>query len=150
MFENHETGKYVMTQEDEDVVRIVIDIFNEAFGSFDLPACIAIIDSDGLALVTAGLCPELGLFEGQMASIVTSFETLKAQFTTSFNDDLNLFTLEFENQAFYVDDLKTGAGLYLVAHSENNSLLLKARPFLANIVEKIEMMFNIQEGGDED
>ncbi|MHA2364370.1 MAG: hypothetical protein ACXAC7_10465 [Candidatus Hodarchaeales archaeon] len=136
--------------EAEDIISIVIDIFNQSFSQIDLPACIAIVDTDGFTLVTTGLCPEMGLFEGQIATAVASFESLKERFLTSFNESLNLITLEFDDQAFYMDDLhKSGADLYLVAQCSSINLLVKARPFLTSIVQKIELMFTIQANGAE-
>ena len=41
-----------MSIESDDPIQVIIAIFNEAFSSFDFPACIGIVDSDGLALVT--------------------------------------------------------------------------------------------------
>ena len=139
-----------MSFESEDPIQVIIAIFNEAFSSFDLPACIGIVDSDGLSLVTSGTCPDLALFEGQLASLIDTFESIRDRFTQSFEDDLNLMMLEFGKNTFYLDNLMhTNIGhqddkvLYLVAQSDQKNLLQKARPFLVSIVNKIEMMFNL-------
>lgn len=139
-----------MSDESEEPMQIVIKIFNEAFSSFDLPACIGIVDSDGLSLVTSGTCPDIALFEGQLASLIETFESVHDRFKQSFEDDLNLMMLEFGKNTFYLDNLMhTSIGqadnrvLYLVAQSDQKDLLQKARPFLVSIVNKIEMMFNL-------
>ena len=139
-----------MSFESEDPIQVIIAIFNEAFSSFDLPACIGIVDSDGLSLVTSGTCPDLALFEGQLASLIDTFESIRDRFKQSFEDDLNLMMLEFGKNTFYLDNLMhTNIGhqdekvLYLVAQSDQKNLLQKARPFLVSIVNKIEMMFNL-------
>ena len=138
--------------EDQDIIRIVINIFNQVFETFDLPACIGIIDGQtGLVITQNGNCPEIDLFEGQIASLLQAFESLKVRFESSFDETLNLLTLEFYDLAFYVDNLKnTGSDteLYLIAQSSSPSLLSKARPFLASIVQKIEMMFQVSESED--
>ena len=148
MFYNCE---YFMSDDenDDDVIRIVIDVFNQVFNDFNLPACICIVDGQtGLVITHTGEdCPSSELFEGQIASVLQAFEALKARFETSFNEKLNLFTLEFYGSAYYVDNLKTkgGAELYLIARSSYAELLSKARPFLTNIVQQIEMMFQVTE-----
>jgi len=142
-----------MSKEEEDPIRIIISIFTEAFQTFDLPACIGIVDSDGLALVTSGNCPDISLFEGQLASLIDTFETIRDRFKQSFADDLNLMMLEFGKTTFYLDNLlqsnidlgESHSSLYLVAQSDQKDLLLKARPFLVSIVHKIEMMFQISQ-----
>ena len=141
-----------MSFESDDPIQVIIAIFNEAFSSFDLPACIGIVDSDGLSLVTSGTCPDLALFEGQLASLIDTFESIRDRFKQSFEDDLNLIMLEFGKNTFYLDNLMhTNIGhqddrnLYLVAQSDQKNLLQKARPFLVSIVNKIEMMFNLSQ-----
>ncbi len=139
-----------MSFNSDDPIQVIIAIFNEAFSAFDLPACIGIVDSDGLALVTSGTCPDIALFEGQLASLIDTFESIKDRFKQSFEDDLNLMMLEFGKNTFYLDNLMhTNIGheddkvLYLVAQSDQKDLIQKARPFLVSIVNKIEMMFNL-------
>lgn len=139
-----------MSLDSDDPIQVIIAIFNEAFSTFDLPACIGIVDSDGLSLVTSGTCPDLALFEGQLASLIDTFESIKGRFKQSFDEDLNLMMLEFDQNTFYLDNLmhtNIGQGddrvLYLVAQSDQKDLLQKARPFLVSIVNKIEMMFNL-------
>lgn len=131
----------------DDVIRIVIDVFNQVFDTFNLPACICIVDGrTGLVITQNGNdCPSIDLFEGQIASVLQAFEALKTRFETSFNEKLNLITLEFYGSAYYVDNLQTkgGAELYLIARSSYAELLSKARPFLTNIVQQIEMMFQV-------
>ena len=101
-------------------------------------------------MVTSGNCPDITLFEGQLASLIDTFESIKSRFKQSFEDDLNLMMLEFGKNTFYLDNLMhTNIGhtddkvLYLVAQSEEKDLIMKARPFLVSIVHKIEMMFNL-------
>lgn len=139
-----------MSFDSDDPIQVIIAIFNEAFTAFDLPACIGIVDSDGLSLVTSGNCPDLALFEGQLASLIDTFESIKGRFLQSFDEDLNLMMLEFGKNTFYLDNLlHTNIGqaddrvLYLVAQSDQKDLIMKARPFLVSIVNKIEMMFNL-------
>lgn len=139
-----------MSFDSDDPIQVIIAIFNEAFTAFDLPACIGIVDSDGLSLVTSGNCPDITLFEGQLASLIDTFESIKGRFQQSFDEDLNLMMLEFGKNTFYLDNLMhTNIGheddrvLYLVAQSGEKDLIMKARPFLVSIVNKIEMMFNL-------
>lgn len=139
-----------MSFDSDDPIQVIIAIFNEAFSSFDLPACIGIVDSDGLALVTSGNCPDITLFEGQLATLIETFEMIRGRFKKSFEDELNLMMLEFGKNTFYLDNLMhTNVGhendkvLYLVAQSDQKDLLQKARPFLVSIVNKIEMMFHL-------
>ena len=139
-----------MSIESDDPIQVIIAIFNEAFSAFDLPACIGIVDSDGLALVTSGTCPDITTFEGQLATLIDTFESIRQRFSQSFEDELNLIMLEFGKNTFYLDNLMhTNIGqasdkvLYLVAQSDQKDLLQKARPFLVSIVNKIEMMFNL-------
>jgi hypothetical protein len=138
-----------MSIESDEPIQVIIQIFNEAFSSFDLPACIGIVDSDGFALVTSGNCPDITLFEGQLASLIDTFETIRERFKR-FEDDLNLMMLEFGKNTYYLDNLlQTNVGsanetiLYLVAQSDQKDLLQKARPFLVSIVNKIEQMFHL-------
>ena len=142
-----------MSEEEEDPIKVIISIFTEAFETFDLPACIGIVDSDGFSLVTSGKCPDMNLFEGQLASLIDTFETIRGRFTQSFSDDLDLMMLSFGNSTFYIDNLLNSAisgtdHLYLVAQSQDRDLILNARPFLTSIVEKIELMFTISQQND--
>ena len=141
-----------MVQEEEDPIKVVMAIFQEAFETFDLPACIGIVDSDGLSLVTSGKCPDIDLFEGQLASLIDTFESIRDRFSKSFAEDLDSMMLDFGKNTFYIDNLLNSAvqgttnHLYLVAQSEQKDLLVNARPFLMSIVEKIEMMFSLSKG----
>ena len=136
-------------EEEKDIIRIVMNIFNEVFDSFDLPACIGIVDGQsGLVISQNGDCPDIDLFQGQLASLLQAFENLKGRFESSFNETLDLITIEFMGLAFYVDNLQgtpADTDLFLIAQSSSPSLLLKARPFLRSIVQKIEMMFQVSE-----
>jgi hypothetical protein len=141
---------------EEDPIQIIISIFKEAFETFELPACIGIVDNEGLSLVTTGECPDIDLFEGQLASLIDTFENIRNRFTASFSDDLELMILEFGNNTFYIDNLlnstidsKNTSQLYLVAQSVHGDLILNARPFLTSIVKKIELMFSIAQEGSE-
>ena len=143
-----------MSDEKEDPIQVIISIFKEAFETFELPACIGIVDSEGQSLVTTGDCPDLDLFEGQLASLIETFENIKHRFEQSFGDDLDLMILEFGNTTFYIDNLLhtsiegESGQLYLVAQSIHGDLILNARPFLTSIVQKIEMMFTIAKNGE--
>ena len=143
--------------EEEDPIQVIISIFKEAFETFELPACIGIVDSQGQSLVTTGDCPDIDLFEGQLASLIDTFETIRSRFHASFSDDLDLMILEFGKNTFYIDNLSNTSleegdtsQLYLVAQSVHGDLILNARPFLTSIVQKIELMFTIAQEGDKE
>ena len=134
-----------MSDQEDDVIRVISSIFTEIFATFDLPVCIGIIDGQtGLVITSEGDCPDIGLFEGQCASLIQTFVGVQTRFEASFGETLNLITIEFSGLAYYVDNLvNTGANLFLIAQSSFPDLLNKARPFLLNIVNKIEMMFEV-------
>ena len=138
-------GLDMSEEEDPDVIRIVSSIFTEIFATFDLPVCIGIIDGQtGRVITQEGDCPDIGLFEGQCASLIQAFGEVQSRFESSFGETLNLITIEFLGLAYYVDNLlNTRANLFLIAQSSFPDLLNKARPFLVNIVQKIELMFEV-------
>ena len=133
-----------MATNSEDIVKIVSDAFVSAFESqFDLPVCIALVDSNGLALHAVGHCPNLEFFEGILGSLITAFESLRTQTNKSFGAKPDSITVEFdENYTYYVDDIKR-TELYFVARTDT-SLVYKLQPALKGIVKKIEDIILLQ------
>lgn len=128
-----------MPDEEKEPIQIISEIFQDLP---DLPVCIGIVDEEGLVLVHAGDCYDIGLFQAHLAILIEAFEALKPKVTDYIPGNLNLITLEFDNDSFYLDDLTgTGVNLYLVAHSHSSELLQRAIPLIRSIVNKIEQMF---------
>ena len=132
--------------ENADTVSIVIDTFNTAFENFELPACIAITDSEGLVLHTVGNCPDLEFLEGMLAGFIISFEQLKNQVNVSFKEDTKAIAIDFGENAYYIHSI-INTELFLVARSSGN-LLWRAIPFLKGICDTLDQLNVIIEKED--
>ena len=117
--------------ENADTVSIVIETFDTAFENFDLPACIAITDSEGLVLHTVGNCPDLAFLEGILAGFITAYDQMKAQLNQSFKENPKAIAIDFADNGYYIYSIEN-TNLFLVARSGGN-LLWRAIPFLKGI-----------------
>ncbi|MHA1991144.1 MAG: hypothetical protein ACW981_17435 [Candidatus Hodarchaeales archaeon] len=116
---------------DTDTVSIVIETFNTAFENFDLPACIALTDSEGLALHTVGNCPDLSFLEGILAGFITAFDQMKTQINQSFKENPRGIAIDFADNGYYIYSIQN-TELFLVARSSED-LIWRAIPFLKGI-----------------
>ena len=134
MNENDNSNEF----ENADTVSIVIDTFNSAFENFELPACIAITDSEGLVLHSVGNCPDLAFLEGILAGFIISFDQLKNQVNSSFKEDPRGIAIDFGDNAYYIYSI-LNTKLFLVAKSSEN-LLWRAIPFLKGICQTLDQI----------
>lgn len=117
--------------ENTDTVAIVIETFDTAFENFELPACIALTDSEGLVLHTVGNCPDLSFLEGILAGFISAYDQMKKQLNQSFKEDPRAIAIDFADNAYYIYSIQN-TNLFLVARSSEN-LLWRAIPFLKGI-----------------
>ena len=114
----------------------IIKIFNSVFSGIDLPACISLVDSDGLLIYNVGECADQWSLESMFSYLIMSYESTreKLKLTDEFLDSLVVAT---KRKVYYVDDLSGELNLYMIIQTSPN-LMNKVLPFLKNIVTSVE------------
>ncbi len=114
----------------------IIKIFNSVFSGIDLPACISLVDSDGLLIYSVGECADQWSLESMFSYLIMSFESTreKLKLTDEFLDSLVVAT---KIKVYYVDDISGELDLYMIIQTSPN-LMNKVLPFLKNIVTSVE------------
>ena len=114
----------------------IIKIFDSVFSGIDLPACISLVDADGLLIYSVGECEDQWVLESMFSYLIMSFESTreKLKLTDEFLDSLVVST---KKKVFYVDDISGKFDLYMILQTSPN-LMNKVLPFLKNIVTSVE------------
>ena len=114
----------------------IIQIFNSVFSGIDLPACISLVDSDGLLIYSVGECEDQWVLESMFSYLIMSYESTreKLKLTDEYLDSLVVST---KKKVFYVDDITGKFDLYMILQTSPN-LMNKVLPFLKNIVTSVE------------
>ncbi len=117
----------------------IIKIFNSVFGGIDLPACISLVDNNGLLIYSVGECADQWVLESLFSYLIMSFELTqdKLKLTSEHLDSLVVTT---KRKVFYIDDISGELDLYIIIQT-NPDLMNKVLPFLKNIVTSVEKNF---------
>lgn len=114
----------------------VIATLENTFSGMDLPACISLVDSDGLVVYSVGACEEQWILESLNAHLIMSFESTLEKLIM-LDEVLDSLVISAGNKVFYVNDLRGGQGLYIIVQT-SPSLMNKVLPFLKNVVDAME------------
>jgi hypothetical protein len=115
----------------------VISVIEEAFGDIDIPACISLVDTDGLIIHSIGsTCGDQIFLESLNAHLIMSFE-LTMEKLLALNEILDSLVVHTGEKVFYIDDIRGREGLFIIVES-NPNLMNKVLPFLKNFVQSIE------------
>jgi len=114
----------------------VISVMEEAFGGMDLPACISLVDSDGLVVYNIGACEDQLILESLNAYLIMAFENTLEQLLI-LNEVLDSLVINTGKKVFYVDDLRGGHNMFIIVQT-SPELMNKVLPFLKNVVNTFE------------
>ncbi len=114
----------------------IIKIFNSVFSGIDLPACISLVDNDGLLIYTVGECADQWFLESMFSYLIMSFESTREKLKLT-NEDLDSLVVTTKEKVFSVDDISGKFDLYMIIQTSPN-LMSKVLPFLKNIVTSVE------------
>jgi hypothetical protein len=114
----------------------VIAVMEEAFGGMDLPACISLVDSDGLVIYNIGSCDDQLILESLNAYLIMSFEKTMEQLIV-LSEVLDSLVINTGNKVFYVDDLRGGQNMFIIVQT-SPELMNRVLPFLKSVVSTIE------------
>ena len=114
----------------------IIKIFDSVFSGIDLPACISLVDNNGLLIYSVGECADQWVLESLFSYLIMSFELTqdKLKLTSEHLDSLVVTT---ERKVFYIDDISGELDLYIIIQTSPD-LMNKVLPFLKNIVTSVE------------
>ena len=114
----------------------IIKIFNSVFSGIDLPACISLVDSDGLLIYSVGECEDQWVLESLFSYLIMSYESTREKLKLT-DENLDSLVVSTKKKVFYVDDISGNFDLYMILQTSPN-LMNKVLPFLKNIVTSVE------------
>ena len=117
----------------------IIEIFNSVFSGIDLPACISLVDNNGLVIYSVGECADQWLLESLFSYLIMSFELTRDKLKLT-REKLDSLVVTTERKVFYIDDISGTLGLYMIIQT-NPDLMNRVLPFLKNIVSSVEENF---------
>ncbi|MFW9854873.1 MAG: hypothetical protein ACFFFG_07415 [Candidatus Thorarchaeota archaeon] len=117
----------------------LIAVMEEALSGMELPACISLVDTDGLVVYSVGDCLETILLESFNAHAIMSFESTMTELL-GLNEVLDYQILNTGDLSIYIDDLRGSQGLYIIVHTAP-AVMTKILPFLKSFVTTVEAAF---------
>jgi len=117
----------------------IIKIFNNVFSGIDLPACISLVDNDGLLIYSVGECADQWVLESLFSYLIMSFELTREKLKLA-DEHLDSLVVTTERRVFYIDDISGNFDLYMIIQTSPD-LMNKVLPFLKNIVTSVEKNF---------
>jgi len=117
----------------------IIEIFNSVFSGIDLPACISLVDNNGLLIYSVGECADQWILESLFSYLIMSFELTRDKLKLT-REKLDSLVVTTERKVFYIDDISGTLGLYMIIQT-NPDLMNRVLPFLKNIVSSVEENF---------
>ena len=114
----------------------IIKIFNSVFSGIDLPACISLVDHNGLLIYTVGECADQWSLESLFSYLIMSFELTRDKLKLT-DENLDSLVVTTKTKVFYIDDISGKFDLYMIIQTSPN-LMNKVLPFLKNIVTSVE------------
>ena len=117
----------------------IIEIFNSVFSGIDLPACISLVDNNGLLIYSVGECADQWILESLFSYLIMSFELTRDKLKLT-SEKLDSLVVTTERKVFYIDDISGTLGLYMIIQT-NPDLMNRVLPFLKNIVSSVEENF---------
>ncbi len=115
----------------------LILMIEEVLGGINLPACISLVDNDGLIIHSVGECVDQWLLENLNAHLIMSYESTMEKLK-GLNEVLDSLVIHTGDKVFYVDDIRGVGGLFIIVQT-SSELMDKVLPFLKNFVKKFEM-----------
>ncbi|MFW9854536.1 MAG: hypothetical protein ACFFFG_05730 [Candidatus Thorarchaeota archaeon] len=117
----------------------LVAVMEEALSGMELPACISLVDSDGLVVYSIGNCLETVILESFNAYLIMSFESTTSKLE-SMNEILDYQILNTGDKSIYVDDLRGSEGLFIIVQA-GPAVMTKILPFLKSFVSTVESAF---------
>ena len=114
----------------------IIKIFNSVFGGIDLPACISLVDHNGLLIYSVGECADQWVLESLFSYLIMSFELAREKLILA-DEYLDSLVVTTKKKVFYIDDIAGKFDLYMIIQTRPD-LMNKVLPFLKNIVTSVE------------
>jgi len=114
----------------------IIKTFDSVFSGIDLPACISLVDSNGLLIYSVGECADQWVLESLFSSLISSFELTQENLKLA-KEQLDSLVVTTERKVFYIDDISGKFDLYIIIQTVPD-LMNKVLPFLKNIVTLVE------------
>ena len=114
----------------------IIKTFDSVFSGIDLPACISLVDSDGLLIYSVGECADQWVLESLFSYLIMSFELTQDKLKLT-NEHLDSLVVTTKTKVFYIDDISGNLDLYIIIQTSPD-LMSKVLPFLKNIVTSVE------------
>ena len=123
------------------MVHLVIELFQQALGDLDLPACISLLDAEGLTLYSVGQCDDLSY-----ANLVILFEESKKQLERLNKIPTGLIINTNTGLSYYIHELGN-TRLFVVVYSEY-ATMLNIFPLLEVISDRTEQLIEAEDLGD--
>ena len=117
----------------------IIKIFDSVFSGIDLPACISLVDNNGLLIYSVGECADQWVLESLFSYLIMSFELTQDKLKLA-SEHLDSLVVTTERKVFYIDDISGELDLYIIIQTSPD-LMNKVLPFLKNIVTSVEKNF---------
>lgn len=117
----------------------LIAVIEEALSGMELPACMSLVDTDGLVVYSIGNCLETVLLESFNAHLIMSFESTMTELL-GLNEVLDYQILNTGDKSIYIDDLRGSEGLFIIVQT-NPEIMTKILPFLKSFVSSVESAF---------